>query len=172
MCGRFALLLLPPEAGNRLFRTVPPTPNAAPSWNIAPSQEAMAVRRHPATGERHLDMLRWGLLPSWTREAATARRPINARTFAIITTAANGRMPVVLEPADWPLWLGGAATLDDPQNTSRAKLFNQKPFQKILHISKGRYFALRKPPIRDPERCLVLIAISHYQIDNGSISRK
>ena len=37
------------------------------------------------------------------------------RTFAILTTAANGtlrtlhgRMPVVLEPADWPAWLGEA----------------------------------------------------------------
>lgn len=35
------------------------------------------------------------------------------RTFAIMTTAANGtmsklhdRMPVVLEEADWPVWLG------------------------------------------------------------------
>jgi putative SOS response-associated peptidase YedK len=35
------------------------------------------------------------------------------RTFCVITTAAAGpfaeihdRVPVVLEPADWPLWLG------------------------------------------------------------------
>ena len=44
------------------------------------------------------------------------------QTCAIVTTGANKpmqtihhRMPVVLEPADWPLWLGesgkGAATL-------------------------------------------------------------
>jgi hypothetical protein len=39
------------------------------------------------------------------------------RTFTIITTAANAemsrlhsRMPVVLEPDAWPVWLGGAAT--------------------------------------------------------------
>jgi hypothetical protein len=25
------------------------------------------VRRHPQTGARHLDLLRWGLLPYWTR---------------------------------------------------------------------------------------------------------
>jgi putative SOS response-associated peptidase YedK len=37
------------------------------------------------------------------------------RTFAILTTSANGtmvqlheRMPVILEPADWPRWLGEA----------------------------------------------------------------
>ena len=35
------------------------------------------------------------------------------RTFAILTTSANAtmrvlhkRMPVILEPKDWPLWLG------------------------------------------------------------------
>jgi putative SOS response-associated peptidase YedK len=47
------------------------------------------------------------------------------RTFAIVTTDANAtmatihpRMPVVLEPADWPIWLGeeagDAATLMRP----------------------------------------------------------
>ncbi len=37
------------------------------------------------------------------------------RTFCILTTAANtimqdvhDRMPVILEPADWPVWLGEA----------------------------------------------------------------
>ena len=37
------------------------------------------------------------------------------RTFAIITTSANAdmavlhdRMPVILEPPDWPVWLGEA----------------------------------------------------------------
>lgn len=49
--------------------------------------------------------------------------PLNS--CAIVTTAANGpmssvhhRMPVIIEPADWPLWLGeagtGAATLMQP----------------------------------------------------------
>jgi len=36
---------------------VNPLSNVAPSWNIAPSQPAMVVQRHPVTGERHLDLL-------------------------------------------------------------------------------------------------------------------
>ena len=43
------------------------------------------------------------------------------RSFAIITTAANAeiaelhdRMPVMLEAADWPVWLGEAA--GDPKS--------------------------------------------------------
>jgi putative SOS response-associated peptidase YedK len=62
MCGRYASYL-PPEAIARLFCTVNPLPNVAPTWNLTPSQDAMVVRRHPGTGERHLDLLRWGLLP-------------------------------------------------------------------------------------------------------------
>jgi putative SOS response-associated peptidase YedK len=58
MCGRYASFL-PAEAIARLFRTVNPLPNTAPDWNVAPTQDAMVVRRHPDSGERHLDLLRW-----------------------------------------------------------------------------------------------------------------
>ena len=179
MCGRYAQYL-PPEAIVRLFRALNATPNHAASWNVAPTQDALVIRRHPDTGERHADLLTWGLVPHFTKDLKAARRPINARaetvatssmfrsafasrrclvpadafyewqarvgvkqpyavarvdgqpmafaglwegwrspdgqvlrTFAIITTDANAtmariheRMPVVLEPADWPLWLG------------------------------------------------------------------
>jgi putative SOS response-associated peptidase YedK len=179
MCGRYASFL-PAEAVARLFQTVNPTPNVAPSWNVAPTQSAMVVRRHPEMRERHLDLLQWGLLPSWTKEPAKAQRPINARSetaatsglfrgalkarrcivpadafyewkaveggkqpyaiarqdgqpmafaglwegfrwpdetvtrsFTIMITTPNAemaelhnRMPVILEEADWPLWLG------------------------------------------------------------------
>ena len=48
-----------------MVKAVNPVPNFAPSWNIAPSQQAMVVRRHPKTGERHLDLLTWGFVPHW-----------------------------------------------------------------------------------------------------------
>jgi putative SOS response-associated peptidase YedK len=85
MCGRFASFL-PAEAVARLFHTMNPLPDAAPSWNVAPGQEAMVVRRHPATGERHLSLLKWGLLPHWTKDPATARRPINARAETLASS--------------------------------------------------------------------------------------
>ncbi len=140
----------------------------------------MVVRHHAPTAERRLDVLRWGLVPHFTKDLKTARRPINARaetmagsgmfrgalaqrrclvpaaafyewqavaggkqpyaiaradgaplalagvwegwrdpagevlrSFAIITVAANAdlawlheRMPMIVEPADWKLWLG------------------------------------------------------------------
>jgi putative SOS response-associated peptidase YedK len=78
MCGRF-VLTLPPEAMRALFRTVNPLVNLPPSWNLAPTDSALAVRRHPETGERHLDVLRWGLVPHFTKDLKAARKPINAR---------------------------------------------------------------------------------------------
>jgi putative SOS response-associated peptidase YedK len=84
MCGRYAAFL-PAEAVARLFQTVNPLPNVPPSWNVAPSQEAMVVRRHPETGARHLDLLKWGIVPHWTKDPAHAQRPINARAETVAT---------------------------------------------------------------------------------------
>jgi putative SOS response-associated peptidase YedK len=79
MCGRFASVL-PPELIARLFRTTPDLPNTPASWNVAPTQNAMVIRRHPTTGERRLDALAWGLVPHFTKDLKSARRPINARS--------------------------------------------------------------------------------------------
>ncbi len=85
MCGRFASTT-PPASVARLFKTSGAVPNAAPSWNVAPSQPAMVVRRHPETGERRLDLLTWGLVPHWTKDLAKARKPINARAETVATS--------------------------------------------------------------------------------------
>jgi len=79
MCGRYASSL-PPDAIRALFRTTGAPPNIAPSWNVAPTQNAMVIRRHPDTGERRLDLLRWGLVPHFTKDLKAARKPINARS--------------------------------------------------------------------------------------------
>lgn len=113
MCGRFASFRSA-EAIKKLFRTVNPLPEEArPSWNIAPSQPALVVRRHPETGARHLDLLTWGLVPHWTKDLTAARRPANARAETIATAAmfrsafASRRC---LVPADaWYEWQTTAA---------------------------------------------------------------
>ena len=178
MCGRYASFL-PAEALARLFGTTNPLPNLEPTWNMAPTRDAPVVRLS-REGKRHLDALKWGLIPYFTKDLKKARKPINARsetiatsgmfreafayrrclvpapvyyewrddpdgktpfavarvdgdpvafvgiwdawrssdgerlqTFANITTDANkqlapiqDRMPVIVEQADWPLWLG------------------------------------------------------------------
>lgn len=200
MCGRYASTL-PPEQIEALFALHGSVAAYAPSWNIAPSQPALVIRRHPESGERRADTLVWGLLPHFIKDPKTARKPINARaegleeapmfrgayragrrclvpatlfyewhtssegkqpyavaradgaplvlaglwegwrgadgtikrSFVIITTSANAdiaalheRMPLLLEPADWPLWLGetdrdpGALLRPAPAGTLRA----------------------------------------------------
>ncbi|GBQ82397.1 hypothetical protein AA13595_0918 [Gluconacetobacter johannae DSM 13595] len=83
MCGRFANDL-PKELMQQVFRTTGPAPDWLASWNIAPRQPAPVVRRHPATGERRLDLLMWGLVPNWARNMD--RQPINARAETVATS--------------------------------------------------------------------------------------
>lgn len=84
MCGRYASYL-PPEFIARLFGTVNPLPNLEPTWNLAPTDDAPVVRL-AANGERHLDVLQWGLVPSFTKVLKTARKPINARAETVATS--------------------------------------------------------------------------------------
>jgi hypothetical protein len=81
MCGRYTSFL-PAVALARIFGTVNPLPNLAPTWNMAPTMDAPIVRQH-ANGERHLDVLKWGLLAYFTKDPKKARKPINARSETI-----------------------------------------------------------------------------------------
>ncbi len=85
MCGRYASTL-PPEMLAELFQTSGPLPNFPPTWNMAPTQTAPVIRRHPETRERRIDVLTWGLVPHFTTDPKTARRPINARAETIATS--------------------------------------------------------------------------------------
>ncbi|MEJ0047363.1 MAG: SOS response-associated peptidase [Rhodospirillales bacterium] len=85
MCGRFASVL-PADELARIFATEGPLPDTQPSWNIAPTQPAVVVRRHPQTAARQLSVLNWGLLASFVKDPASARRPFNARAETVATS--------------------------------------------------------------------------------------
>jgi putative SOS response-associated peptidase YedK len=78
MCGRYFQARSSGQIA-RHFGTTNAVPNLVPSFNKAPTQDGLVVRRHPATGARHLDALRWGLVPRWARDATGAARMMNAR---------------------------------------------------------------------------------------------
>ena len=42
-----------------------PMGNIPPRYNAAPSQELLVIRQNQKTGERSLDLFRWGLIPHW-----------------------------------------------------------------------------------------------------------
>ncbi len=82
MCGRF-FLQRDPAGLARYFGSANATPNHPASWNVAPTQTSLVLRRHPETGARHLDPLRWGLVPRWAKDTKDAAKLINARADTV-----------------------------------------------------------------------------------------
>ncbi len=188
MCGRARLSSDVSEI--KLVFSVPPerpSPNFAASWNVAPTDSLPIVRYDARAGERSLDLMRWGLVPYWSKDIKIGYSTINAkaegidtrpafrepfqrrrclvpldsfyewqkignerqpyavalsdrrlmamaglwdnwrspagerlRSFTIVTTTPNAllaplhdRMPVILDPEAWPLWLGEATADPD-----------------------------------------------------------
>ena len=176
MCGRF-VTIIPYEELRKIFDLVESQCRPEARYNVAPTQQVAVVR---SNGERNeLVPMKWGLIPSWSKDASIASHTINARcetvadkpafrhavkynrciipisaffewshadgkkiphyihmadnspmslagiwehwkssegedveTFSILTTAANSliqplhdRMPVILQPTDYNLWL-------------------------------------------------------------------
>jgi putative SOS response-associated peptidase YedK len=58
MCGRYRRTTSEEELANRYHIPIPRQTDLPISWNIAPSQVVLAIRRNPETGERSLDGLR------------------------------------------------------------------------------------------------------------------
>ena len=86
MCGRAKLETDVSEIGIA-FRIPPeyPTPNFAPSWNVAPTDNLPIVRYDPKTGSRTLDLMRWGLVPYWAKDIKVGFSTINAMAESIDT---------------------------------------------------------------------------------------
>ncbi len=76
MCGRFTLILDPVAIQAELGLGDLPA-DIQPRYNIAPGQDIPVVT-DPA--ERRVDLLRWGLIPSWAKDASIGSRLINARS--------------------------------------------------------------------------------------------
>ena len=188
MCGRF-VTTISPELLVKIFG-LQGLPDFEPRFNVAPSQHVWVVR---SVGDHNrLDLMKWGLIPSWSKDTAIAAHTINARcetvaekpafrhaikkqrcivpaagfyewqhskghkqpyyvrmvnsglmafaglwekwkseddedfleTFTILTTSANElitpihtRMPVILYPEDYDLWLD--TTMHDPEQLQR-----------------------------------------------------
>lgn len=80
MCGRYALKH--PTALKDAFQ-LDAMPELAPRYNIAPSQSVPIIRFSPAG--RRLDLARWGLIPSWAKDAESGYSTINARAETVDT---------------------------------------------------------------------------------------
>lgn len=87
MCGRVVQVSDPsrlaivdglhvPDSGENTWR---------PRYNGASHQEFLIIRLNHETGERTLEPLRWGLSPSWKKDAKGGRKPINCRSETVAT---------------------------------------------------------------------------------------
>lgn len=77
MCGRYTLTT-PVGTLVEEFGLTEPLPEVPPSYNVAPTQEVATALADG--GGRHLEMLRWGLIPSWAKDPGIGSRMINARS--------------------------------------------------------------------------------------------
>jgi putative SOS response-associated peptidase YedK len=82
MCGRFTLRT-PAEKWVDLFEVDVAGRASAPRYNIAPSQDVLAVRRVPHGSGRELVALRWGLVPAWAQDPRIGNRLVNARAESL-----------------------------------------------------------------------------------------
>jgi putative SOS response-associated peptidase YedK len=78
MCGRFVARRSADEIA-RLFKADGPLPNLPARYNVAPSQDVLAVIFDSAARARRLQTLRWGLIPSWAKDAKMGFSLINAK---------------------------------------------------------------------------------------------
>ncbi len=57
----------------------------SPRYNIAPTQEVLAIGRRPDALDLQARLLRWGLIPMWAEGPAVGSRMINARAETVAT---------------------------------------------------------------------------------------
>lgn len=79
MCGRYSQTKDPEELERR-FNLEGPRVLFPPRFNVAPSQEAGVIVHN---GSRKLELMRWGLVPFWSKDATIGSRMINARAETI-----------------------------------------------------------------------------------------
>ncbi|MEY9213676.1 SOS response-associated peptidase [Thermobifida halotolerans] len=162
MCGRYALARgrneiqlafgftepQPEASGADDPRVWPPREELVPDYNVSPGKRAYAVLgRAPGetgtgpAGPRHLVTLRWGLVPSWAKDANVGYRMINARAETVadkpaFRTAFARRRCLI--PADayyeWQLLPAsgearpGTSPVTDPGHRARKARARKRPF--------------------------------------------
>ncbi len=79
MCGRFTLSQSA-EAIASVFQ-LNQVPTLEPRYNIAPTQPVATVLQ--SANERQFQLLRWGLIPAWAKDATMGSKLINARAETV-----------------------------------------------------------------------------------------
>lgn len=81
MCGRYALDVTGEAIATAFGAGLGSAETWSPSWNVAPTCEAPVIRMQDE--EARVDVLRWGLVPSWSSDPSGGARMINARAETV-----------------------------------------------------------------------------------------
>ncbi|MGC9990662.1 MAG: SOS response-associated peptidase [Terriglobales bacterium] len=87
MCGRYRLSRRK-QVVEEYFDCRSDEPDWNPRFNIAPTQPIPVIRQNPKEPVRELSLVRWGLIPSWSKDPSVAARMINARSETAATKPA------------------------------------------------------------------------------------
>ena len=118
MCGRFTLRTNPRDFADIFSVVRQYEAEWQPAYNIAPTQSVVCIRDRD---EREFFQAKWGLIPSWAKDAKIGSSCINAR---VETVDAKPRFSLCLQEASLPghgRWFlrmaqdGQAAALHQPQ---------------------------------------------------------
>jgi hypothetical protein len=141
MCGRFTLTATP-AALNDLFQLFDNV-ELVPHYNVAPTQNVLAVRLRQGTKELQAVRLRWGLVPSWADDPKIGYRMINARLD-----------PAPIKPAFRSAFKHRHCLIlaDGFFEWKKIDAKRKQPYH--IHMRDGRPFAFGRPPGHDAGRRL------------------
>jgi putative SOS response-associated peptidase YedK len=81
MCGRYLLYSSTDSLARAFGLDLEAPPNLEPRYNVAPTQEVPIIKY--VDGARWLERARWGLIPSWAKDASLGAKMINARSETV-----------------------------------------------------------------------------------------
>lgn len=81
MCGRF-VTNIPPEVLIKTFGLIE-DPKLEPRYNVAPTQNVGVIRCCDDTNHNRFDVLKWGFVPSWSKDLSFGSHLINARSETV-----------------------------------------------------------------------------------------
>jgi len=128
MCGRYRLSRRK-QIIDEHFDSVSGEEDWSPRYNIAPTHPIPVIRQNPKEPIRELSLMRWGLIPSWAKDASVAARTINARAETAATK------PAFRDPLKFRRCLIPADGFYEWQRTAKSK----QPF--CFELSDGQLFA-------------------------------
>jgi putative SOS response-associated peptidase YedK len=128
MCGRYRLSRRK-QIIEEHFDCDPWDDEWSPRYNIAPTQLVPVIRQHPKEPVRQLSLVKWGLIPHWSKDTSIATSTINAKSETAATK------PAFRDPLKFRRCLIPADGFYEWKRTVKAK----QPF--CFEIEDGELFA-------------------------------